>query len=206
MPIPDLPVLAAEDSLLSQKFGREVANYFSGSPLNRLSFLRGDYAFLRAAFAHPTARFLLMDNLAPLVFADPAYLAYARHADVAPLTGADPFGRTEEEMVSEFDSEEERPVIVFLGIDEKGALRLGGGWGDDAADPFTYKEFKGAPYFAVDVTPRGKLADAAIALIAAMKTRGLSFHDSSPRHMGLHAGQGKEGGLQSSVTRPPQSR
>ena len=42
---PDLPLPAHPDvdSMLSRKFGREVANYFSGSPLNRLGFLRGDH-------------------------------------------------------------------------------------------------------------------------------------------------------------------
>jgi len=189
MPAPDLPILPADNSLLSQKFGRETINYFSGSPLNRVSFLRNDQKFLQAAFGHPQARFLLMNNLAPLVHAsDTAQLAFATNADVTVLAGTDPFAKTEEEMIRDYDSEEERALIVFLGINETGELPLND---SEAGEPFTYKEFKGAPYFAIDVTPRGKLADAAKALIKAMKAKGYVFYDSSPRHMGLRARQGK---------------
>lgn len=42
------------DSMLSRKFGKEVANYFSGSPLNRLAFLRADNVFLSKALKHPS--------------------------------------------------------------------------------------------------------------------------------------------------------
>jgi NAD+ diphosphatase len=196
MPIPDLPVLPpTEGSHLTRKFGRETANYSSGSPLNRLSFLRGDRDFLRAAFAHPAARFLLLRGLAPLVpAADPARLAFAARADVAPLTGEDPFARSEEEMVAEYDSSEERAVVVFLGIDERGEVAVGqDGEGEvqGERERFRYRDFEGAPYFAVDVTPRGKLADAAEALSKVMEERGLKFYDHSPRHMGLVAGQGE---------------
>ncbi|KAK4151249.1 NUDIX hydrolase domain-like protein [Chaetomidium leptoderma] len=199
MPTPDLPVPPAdEDSLLSQKFGPEIANYFSGSPLNRLSFLRADTPFLRAAFAHRDARFLLLNKLAPLVqgAADQAHLAFATHADVAPLTGADPFARTEAEMISGYDSseEEEQVVVVFLGVDELGVLPplvLQQGENEKGAgeEGFGYRDFKGAPYFAVDVTPRGKVSGLAEALIAKMTGKGFSFLDNSPRPMGLHAGQ-----------------
>ena len=60
MPAPDLPTLPyPEDptSPLTLKHGRETANYFSGSPLNRLSFLRASTPFLQSAFSHPRARF-----------------------------------------------------------------------------------------------------------------------------------------------------
>ncbi|KAL2016739.1 hypothetical protein VTK56DRAFT_3128 [Thermocarpiscus australiensis] len=187
MPVPDLPVLPDEDSLLSKKFGREIANYFSGNPLNRVSFLRSDHEFLRSAFSHGHARFLLMNNLAPLVQSDPAHLAFATYSDVVPLTGPDPFSKTEEEAIRDYNSEEARPIIVFLGIDERSQLPLNEG--REGTEPFTYRDFKGSPYFAVDVTPREGLADAANALIAAMKEKGFSFHDNSPRHLGLHAGQ-----------------
>jgi NAD+ diphosphatase len=187
MPLPELPVLPTEDSLLSKKFGPEIANYFSGSPLNRLSFLRSETAFLQAAFCHPHARFLLLNNLAPLVQSDPGHLAFATYSDVAPLTGAAPFAKTEEEVIAEYDSSEEQVVIVFLGVDEQNALPLS----ETAGEVFEYKEFKGAPYFAVDVTPRGKVVGAAEELIAKMKEKGFAFHDNSPRHMGLHSGQGK---------------
>lgn len=190
MPIPTLPLLPPETSHLSQKYGRETANYFSGSPLNRLSFLRADPVFLRAAFAHPSARFLLLNSLAPLVRADDdrATLAFARVGDVIPLVGTaeERFGRSEEEMVAGFDSSVEEVVVVFLGVDEGGLVEDQEG----NEEVFTYRDFKGAPYFAVDVTPRGGKASVAEELIAAVKGRGHVFHDNSPRHMGLVAGHG----------------
>ncbi|KAK3692619.1 NUDIX hydrolase domain-like protein [Podospora appendiculata] len=188
MPIPDLPVLEHdEDSMLSRKFGREVANYLSGSPLNRLSFLRTEHAFLQSAFSHPSAAFLLMNNLGPLTKDDPTHLAFATNADVVPLTGASPFAKTEADLISDYDSRETHPVILFLGLDDK--HRLPSHDAAAGAEPFSYRTYKGIPYFAVDVTARGVNAEAANALIAAMKAKGFTFQDSSPRHMALHAGQ-----------------
>ncbi|KAI1494816.1 NUDIX hydrolase domain-like protein [Biscogniauxia mediterranea] len=162
-PIPDLPVLADDDSMLSRKFGREVANYFSGSPLNRVSFLRTDHAFLGAAFAHPTASFLLLDNLSPLG-KDAANLAYVGRDDVVPLTGSAPFDKSEEDQIKEFNSSITHPVILFLGIDEK--KKTG----------FEFREYKGSPYFAVDVTPKGSIEAKAKSVIEAVKAKtGLSF-------------------------------
>jgi NAD+ diphosphatase len=189
MPVPNLPVLADDNSALTQKFGKETANYFSGSPLNRLSFLRTDHTFLSSAFSHPSASFLLMNNLAPLVQADAAHLAFVTGADVLQLTGPTPFAKTEEDLIRDFNSEETRPVILFLGVDENNQLpshRVG------ITEEFIYKNYKGSPYFAVDITPRGSLEAVAKELIAVVKAKGYSFHDSSPRHMGLHAGQGEE--------------
>jgi NAD+ diphosphatase len=160
--IPDLPILAADDSMLSRKFGREVANYFAGSPLNRVSFLRTDHAFLNAAFAHPTTSFLLLDNYSPLA-KDTVHLAYVGQEDVVPLTGPEPFKKTEEEQIKSFNSEITQPLILFLGLDEK-------------TPGFTYREYKGNPYFAIDVTPKGSLEEKAKSVIEAVKAKpGVSF-------------------------------
>lgn len=187
MPPPALPILLDEDptSMLAQKFGRETANYFSGSPLNRLSFLRGDRDFLRAAFSHPSTGFLLLNNLAPLVHKDDtSHLVFVSNKDIVPLTGEDPFGKTEEEQIKGYNSEEKHPVILFLGVDERAGLpvREGG--------EFAYKTFKGSAYFAVDVTPRGEDDERAGGVIKGLEERGLSFHQSA-RNMGLVAGQGE---------------
>lgn len=176
-PIPDLPNIAADDSMLSRKFGRETANYFSGSPLNRVSFLRSEHAFLASAFSHPTASFLLMNNLSPAV-KDAANLGYVTKADVEPLTGAEPFRETEEEWAKGFNSDVVSPVILFLGLDEK------------KATGFEYKEFKGAPYFAIDVTPKAGLADKANKVMEAVKAKGLDFSKSA-RMMTLTASEGE---------------
>lgn len=179
-PIPDLPLLAEDDSMLSRKFGREVANYFAGSPLNRVSFLRADHAFLSAAFAHPTASFLLMDNLSPTA-KDPSNLAYVGKSDIEPLTGSDPFGKSEEERIKSFNSDVTHPVILLLGIDEK--KKTG----------FEWKEYHGAPYFAVDVTPKGSITEAAKSVIEAVKAKpGISFLPGA-RHVSLNAPEGMTG-------------
>jgi NAD+ diphosphatase len=172
--------------MLSRKFGRELANYFSGSPLNRLSFLRTDHAFLRSAFAHPSTAFMLLNDLAPLV-ADESHLAYATFQDVQPLTGPDPFQKTEDELKDDYNSEEAHPLILFLGVDEQNKLPHR----NDGGKPFVYKQYKGNPYFAVDVTPKGKLADQANKVIATMKEQGLLMYTGSgARHMNLVAAEG----------------
>lgn len=172
--------------MLSLKFGKEIANYFTGSPLNRLSFLRTNHDFLRAAFAHSTAAFLPMNRLNPLVQSD-SRLAFVSRQDVVSVTGPNPFSKEEEELIRDFNSEETQPLILFLGVDEKGQLPSS----STADGTFQYKEYQGRPYFAVDVTPSGTLTEAANQAIAALKEKGLSFHDSSPRLMGLVAPEGK---------------
>lgn len=163
LPVPDLPILTEDDSMLSRKFGREIINYFSGSPLNRVSFLRGDHGFLRAAFAHPAASFLLMRDLAPLG-SDPTKLAFVGRDDVVQLTGIDPFRHSEAEMIAEFNSDVTKPVILFLGLDERNQTG------------FEFREYKGNPFFAVDATPKGSHADAASGVLDAVKSKtGLSI-------------------------------
>ncbi|KAI1812086.1 NUDIX hydrolase domain-like protein [Poronia punctata] len=160
--IPDLPILLADDSMLSRKFGREVTNYFSGSPLNRVSFLRGDHAFLNAAFAYPKSAFLLLDDYSPLA-KNTTTLAYVSSDDVVPLTGPEPFAASEEEHIRNFDSGITQPTILFLGLDEK-------------VPGFEYRDYKGRPYFAVDVTPKGTIAERAKTVIDAVKAKeGVSF-------------------------------
>lgn len=190
--IPDLPVVDEDASMLSVKFGRELANYFAGSPLNRVGFLRGDHAFLRSAYSHPSARFLLLHELAPLVDETEKSLGYVSHADVQGFTGSDPFEKTEEEMIKGFNSEDEKPLILLLGLDEADRLRA-----PKTEELFAYKEWKGRPYFAVDVSPRGKLSEGANEVIKAVKAKGFSFFQNQ-RHMGLAYGEGKL-----SVANPP---
>ncbi|KAI3343640.1 NUDIX hydrolase domain-like protein [Ustulina deusta] len=160
--IPDLPILAPDDSMLSRKFGREVANYFSGSPLNRVSFLRTDHGFLNAAFAHPSTSFLLLDNYSPLA-KDTTTLAYVGKDDIVPLTGPEPFKKTEEEQIKSFNSAVTQPIVLFLGLDERKA-------------GFEYRDYKGNPYFAIDVTPKGSIEENAKSVIEAVKAKhGVSF-------------------------------
>ncbi|KAK5004867.1 NADH pyrophosphatase, partial [Cryomyces antarcticus] len=161
---PDLPEPAHADldSMLSRKFGKEVANYFSGSPLNRVGFLRTDNVFLSAALKHPSTSFLLCNDLQPLV-KKKASLAYISYKDVEPLIG-DPYSKNEDELVAEFNSTTAIPQMIFLGLDER------------VKDALVYKDhYKGAPFFALDVTPKGSLKEAAEKLISNLESRGLSW-------------------------------
>lgn len=161
------------DSMLSRKFGKEVANYFAGSPLNRLGFLRGDSAFLSRAVKHPSTSFMLCNELQPLV-KEQKTLAWASFDDVRPLIGDTPYATGEQELIAAYDSSKNVPQIIFLGIDEK------------RSDGFEYtgkNKYKGAPYFALDVTPRGGAADAAKILIGKMEEKGLAFAKGRVMHL-----------------------
>lgn len=166
MPQPELPAPAHPDldSMLSRKFGREVANYFGGSPLNRVSFLRANHDFISQAFVHPTTHFLLLNNLAPLT-KDPSQLAYATHSDISTLTGPNPFEKTEEVMIKEYNSSITLPLVLFLGLDERNK------------QGFSHGIYSGTPYFAIDVTPKGTYEKEASSIVAATKEKGLHFQE-----------------------------
>ncbi|QSZ32615.1 hypothetical protein DSL72_002194 [Monilinia vaccinii-corymbosi] len=166
MPRPELPPPAHPDldSMLSRKFGREVANYFSGSPLNRVSFLRTNHDFISKAFVHPTTNFLLLNNLAPLT-KNPSRLAYASHSDITRLTGPNPFEKTEEVLIQEYNSSISLPLVLFLGLDERNK------------EGFSHGTYTGTPYFAIDVTPKGTYENEANGVVKAMQERGLQFQE-----------------------------
>lgn len=161
---PDLPPNAPElqDSMLTRKFGSEVQNYFSGSPLNRLSFLRTDHGFLSAAFTHPSTAFVAVDDLAPAA-RDPSNLAYVSHADLSAVIGENPFAKSEEETIAAYNSTVRSPLVLFLGINDK------------RHEGFEYKAYKGVPYFAVDITPKGTYEEAAKGVIETLKAKNVTF-------------------------------
>ncbi|MCJ1225597.1 NADH pyrophosphatase [Toensbergia leucococca] len=191
MPHPELPepAHAEHDSMLTRKFGKEVANYFSGtlsapaapplnsskcshisehlpiilgSPLNRVSFLRTNHSFLSAALKHPSTSFLLFNNLSPLA-KDPTKLEYLSYQDVKPLIGEDPYTKSEEQLIAEYNSTVTIPQLLFLGLDERHSKGL------------EWSIYKGCPYFAIDVTPKGSTEKGANSLIRAVEARGLAF-------------------------------
>ncbi|KAL2004653.1 hypothetical protein VTN00DRAFT_3181 [Thermoascus crustaceus] len=153
------------DEMLSRKFGKEVTNYFAGSPLNRVGFLRTDHTFLNAAVKHGSTSFLLFNNNAPLV-KDPSKLAFVNYKDVQGLIGDDPFKSSEKQLVAEYNSSITRPLLVLLGLDER------------RKEGFTYKRWSGAPFFALDVTPTGTLQKQAQSVIEAVEAKGLRFQFS----------------------------
>ncbi|KAI9675854.1 MAG: NADH pyrophosphatase [Trizodia sp. TS-e1964] len=150
--------------MLTQKYGPGVANYYSGSPLNRVSFLRTNNEFLRAALIHPSSSFLLFKDLAPLV-TDPSSLTFVSYEEVKPLIGNEVYIKHEDQLVKEYDSTVTLPLIVFLGLDESNTSGYAFRWG----------LYKGTPHFALDVTPRGSIGGKAENLISTMESRGCVF-------------------------------
>ncbi|EWC44994.1 hypothetical protein DRE_06274 [Drechslerella stenobrocha 248] len=148
---------------LARKFGAGVENYFSGSPLNRLAFLRSNHSFLSTALTHPATRFILLNSLDPLS-ASASDLAFATYADVQPLI-ANPFAADDKAAIEAFDSTVDRPLIIFLGVDEAAPPTDHVAW---AAG-----KYAGQAYFSVDVTPRPNTSYQTLAeqLLAALAVR-----------------------------------
>jgi NAD+ diphosphatase len=97
---------------------------------------------------------------------------------VKSIIGDDPFHRSEEDTIAQYNSSLYLAQIIFLGLDEREA-------------GFEYKgRYKGQPWFAVDITPQGTVKDAAETLIESLKTEGLDF-SKGRMNMNLPAEQGK---------------
>lgn len=175
------PAYHETDSMLSRKFGKEIANYFSGSPLNRVGFLREDHKFLSQAFSHPSTSFLLCRDLQPLVKKGQkvgGHLHFVGVEDVKPIVGEEPFSVGEKELVAQYNSDVYRPQMIFLGIDEKN---------QEGLEYQSKNKYKGAPYFAVDVTPKESVKEACESLIKKKEDEGLGFApgrvmDIDPKH------------------------
>lgn len=105
---------------------------------------------------------MLYNELKPLV-SSASKLHFLPFADVKPLVGENPFSKDEKEVIAEYNSAVTIPQMVFLGL-------------NDAVKDFIWKnEYVGAPYWAVDVTPKGTVGDQANGVIKAMEGRGLEF-------------------------------
>lgn len=138
-----------------------------------MSFLRADQSFLSAALKHPSTSLLLLNNLAPLA-KDRTKLEYVSYKDVRPLIGDEPYLKTEEEIVSGYNSTVKTPQLLFLGLDESNTQGL------------EWTIYKGSPYFALDVTPKGSFEAKANSLIKDFEARGLIFIEGR-LHMSLSA-------------------
>ncbi|EGR46620.1 uncharacterized protein TRIREDRAFT_80122 [Trichoderma reesei QM6a] len=167
---PGPPSLANDSSMLSRRFGKEVINYYGGGLLNRFSFLRGDTPFLRRAATSPSARFVALRDLNPLV-EDARRLAFFKLDEVKPLlltTGEGGlFEKTDEERTRGFDSTRVSPLVLFLGLLPDGPLGV---------DLETSKHgvVKGQPFFAVDVTPKAGFKEAAEEFVRGAEGKGYS--------------------------------
>lgn len=108
---------------------------------------------------------MLLNQLAPLV-KSPADLHFASYQDVKSLVPEDTFERSEEDVLKSFNSGITPPLVVFLGLDES----------KSGNDGMVHKSYKGVPYFAVDVTPKGPLEKKVNGIIETLESSGLSFN------------------------------
>jgi NAD+ diphosphatase len=130
-----------------------------------VGFLRPDHTFLSSALHHPSTTFLLFNKLEPLVRSS-TELAQCAFSDVKPIVGDNPWEKSEEDVIAQYDSKLYIPQIIFLGLDER----------KKGESDFVYKEhYKGQPWFAVDVTPKESVTEAAEQLIEKLKGDGLDF-------------------------------
>jgi len=104
----------------------------------------------------------LFNDLKPLT-SSPSKLEYVSQSDIQGLTGENPYAKSEEEMIKEYDSSVSTPQMIFLGLNEQNQ------------SGFAFKEYKGAPFFAVDVSPEGSRAEEANKIISAVKGKGWDF-------------------------------
>ena len=105
---------------------------------------------------------MVFRNLSPLV-RSPSEIAYAKQNDLKPILPSNPYDKTEEQIVKEFNSSISTPQLVFLGLDES------------QGDGLQYKNYIGDPQFAVDITPKASYEKEARGVIAEMEKRGLTF-------------------------------
>lgn len=94
---------------------------------------------------------------------------YARYNEVEKLVPDTIYDKTEEETIKEYDSRKTTAQLIFLGLDES-----------HKQDGLAWKIYTGAPFFALDVTPKGdeEQQTSSKAVISAMEEKGLSFFQS----------------------------
>ena len=132
-------------------------NFFAGSPLNRLSWLRPSHPFLNALVLFPATRWIIFNGGQPLVVTASSdgsesatntikhQLAHVSTDDVLPLLGPQPFfGQAEEEgqlvpnSIRTLGSIRHRgPRIVFLGLQQTSAEAGGEPNGDGSLNALT---------------------------------------------------------------------
>ncbi|KAG5731752.1 putative NADH pyrophosphatase [Termitomyces sp. T112] len=142
-------------------------NMFSGSPLNRLSWLRTSHLFLNAIIASPSTRWLLFNAGQPLVFANSdsprkQTLAFLATKDVRPFLGPEPFFGQDKEIgqlvvesseVKHSSTEAARhhgSPVVFLGLQEHSKTNALSS-SDFVDAEATIANLDGTPYFSMDV-------------------------------------------------------
>jgi NADH pyrophosphatase NudC (nudix superfamily) len=142
-------------------------NFFGGSPLNRLSWLRTSEPFLNAIVDHPSTRWIVLKDGNPLLStpegSKKGKVARLSTPEVRSLLGAKPYfaqtleeGEVADPAVTALEAARIRgPGIVFLGLHEIDDASVGAlpssDFGKKEAAAVAAK-IKGEPYFSLDVT------------------------------------------------------
>ncbi|KIY52237.1 hypothetical protein FISHEDRAFT_35431, partial [Fistulina hepatica ATCC 64428] len=143
-------------------------NLFSGSPLNRVSWLRSSHIFLNAAVDSPATRWVLFNAGRPLVAPNATSsglaLAYLSTPQVSPLLGTKPYFGQDTSPGSALQPTHVSPhteairhlpgaaPLVFLGIHESNSASSSALPSSDFADPEqAIANIAGQPFFAMDV-------------------------------------------------------
>lgn len=126
---------------------------------------------------------MVFKNLSPLV-KTPSEISYASYSDLKSLIPTNPYRKSEQDEIKEFDSQKRIPQLVFLGLDER------------VRDGLVHKNYTGAPHFAFDITPVAPYEETANGVIAEMEKKGLSFVEGM-RAMAFPADVGKRASLTS---------
>lgn len=116
-------------------------------------------------------------------------LAKLKHTDVESLIGPDPYAKSEEEVIAEYDSARTIPQMIFLGLDEKHAAdgmawKKGGAKAKEGAEVY-----RGSPLFAIDVTPKGSVVKEVEDFIKKVQSTGDKFLEGRML-LGFEAGEG----------------
>ncbi|KAG8908413.1 NADH pyrophosphatase [Tulasnella sp. 403] len=136
--------------------GEPPVNFFGGSPLNRLSWLRESSKFLNAAANDASARWVVFRDGDPLMMRKGGELAYLTTEQVGGVLGPDGrvFGQGRE--VDEDGGENVKalmgarlrgPVVVFLGVLEREDVKA-----LPTAEFGSAEDLTGIPYLVVDVS------------------------------------------------------
>lgn len=136
--------------------GNDAINFMSGSPLNRLSWLRNSSKFINAASLSPSARWLLFRAGDPLVHKQSGRPVELPTKRIEHLLGPTPyFGHGKREGEVQDPTEETTKGLASARIRGPTAIFLGfweGKGGDDAVSAVAGGAVKGDAYFALDVS------------------------------------------------------
>lgn len=184
-------------------------NFFGGSPLNRLSWLRTSEHFLNAIATSPTTRWILFKAGQPLFVSDPETktrsVARLTTADVRSLLGTEPFfaqgkndGDAAERGVPVLESARLRgPGVVFLGLHEPESASHALPSSDFNAKADTeavISKIQGTPYFSLDVSQLEEVAVNGVLENAEVSRSGKSLVFADARQ-GMSSMDYFEGGL-----------